>query len=477
MGDSVAELVRNFESGEIRLPLMQRDYVWPRRKVIRLLDSLYKQWPIGAFYIWRTSHDYPTKKQGGLVPTKSFGGFRGFLLDGQQRLTSLSYAVRTSTDGDLEYRAFFDLENERFFMGTSTKAVTRRIESNDPLLIPLCDLVLSDESEVKTIEGIIRRIKDATKCNSKKEEVYRERLHIVAKLYDCDALCEIFPNKPEQGAFDPEKMEQDAFELFSRLNKGGMSLSSGDVEGARLASSATKNIVDPMRAVAAEPGFKALGINFIFLLRCLVTVHRGSCSFSKLPKHWADDPKRIAASWNAAEKAIRATAELVRAELGWASRKWLPSTMALIPVVYMLSQHPKSTLSEDDKQNVLQYLLVSGIRGIFRGTTETTVNSYVNAIRKTETELAGCCVALLQRIPKNQQYKIRADEVRNSTAMNSPLMQLYLAMLVRSEAKSWPSGRLLSDVVTKPLPNDPIAVHHVFSLVRECKNRTCPLVK
>jgi hypothetical protein len=46
--------------------------------------------------------------------------------------------------------------------------------------------------------------------------------------------------------------------------------------------------------------------------------------------------------------------------------------------------------------------------------------------------------------------------------MNSPLMQLYLAMLVRNEAKSWPSGRLLSEVATKPLLNDPIAVHHVF---------------
>ena len=198
-----------------------------------------------------------------------------------------------------------------------------------------------------------------------------------------------------------------------------------------------------MRAVAAEPGLKVLGINFIFLLRCLVTVHRGSCTFSKLPKNWADDPKRIAASWNAAEQATRATAELVRTELGWASRRWLPSTMALIPVVYLLSQHPKKQLSDDDKQNIVQYLLVSGLRGIFRGTTETTVNSYVNAIRKSETNLSGGCVALLQKIPKNQQYKIRPDEVRNSTAMNSPLMQLYLAMLVRNEARSWPEWSTL----------------------------------
>jgi hypothetical protein len=38
---TVQELVHRFDSGEIRLPLMQRDYVWRGKKVVRLLDSLY----------------------------------------------------------------------------------------------------------------------------------------------------------------------------------------------------------------------------------------------------------------------------------------------------------------------------------------------------------------------------------------------------------------------------------------------------
>jgi hypothetical protein len=73
--------------------------------------------------------------------------------------------------------------------------------------------------------------------------------------------------------------EEHAFELFSRLNKGGTSLSTGDVAGARLASQATRKIVEPMRAVVAEKEMRALGVNFVFLLRTLVTVHRHSCRF------------------------------------------------------------------------------------------------------------------------------------------------------------------------------------------------------
>ena len=46
MSLTVADLVQRFDTGGIRLPLMQRDYVWKPKKVVRLLDSLYKGWPI-----------------------------------------------------------------------------------------------------------------------------------------------------------------------------------------------------------------------------------------------------------------------------------------------------------------------------------------------------------------------------------------------------------------------------------------------
>ena len=84
---TVGDLVQRFDNGEIRLPLMQRDYVWKPRKVVELLDSLYRSWPIGSFYVWQTHDDHPTRQRaGGLVPHRRMDGFYGFLLDGQQRL-------------------------------------------------------------------------------------------------------------------------------------------------------------------------------------------------------------------------------------------------------------------------------------------------------------------------------------------------------------------------------------------------------
>ena len=81
-----------------------------------------------------------------------------------------------------------------------------------------------------------------------------------------------------------------------------------------------------MRAVVAEKEMRALGINFVFL-GMLVTVHRHSCRFSKLPNSWAADTGEIEASWRRTEQALRATIQFVGNDVGWTTsagcrRQW-----------------------------------------------------------------------------------------------------------------------------------------------------------
>jgi hypothetical protein len=455
----VSDLVQRFDSGEIQLPIMQRDYVWRPKKVVELLDSLYRGWPIGSFYVWQTMSDHPTKAKGGTaLPPRKMDGFYGFLLDGQQRLTSLSLAVRSAANGSLSERGFFDLENERFYLGTMKKTLVKRIEADDPLIIPLSEIIPASREDhaatLKRIEQIIVGIRSQQKSgkNHRNETAYRERLHKISSLFQRRALCEEFPDEDEDNAF----------QLFRRLNKGGTSLSAGDVEAARLASAATKKIVGPMRAVAGEREMRALGINFIFLVRCLVTVHRGNCSFSKLPKNWAEDTGEVESSWRSTERAIRATVDFVRSEIGWTTRRWLPSTNALIPVVYLLAKSGKSSLKGKDAEYVRRYLLISGLRSLFRGASETAVNGFVNAIAKAKNDQAKSCRMLFDRIPNNRLFKIRKEDVRSASGLYSPLMQVYLAFLCANESKSWPSGRLLRHVLRENLQADPLAVHHIF---------------
>jgi len=85
---TVEELVSKIERGELRLPEMQRRYVWRSTRVRDLLDSLYRGYPSGAILIWET--DEPVPQQAFAVGQQANPYAKTqLLLDGQQRLTSL----------------------------------------------------------------------------------------------------------------------------------------------------------------------------------------------------------------------------------------------------------------------------------------------------------------------------------------------------------------------------------------------------
>jgi len=81
------------ERGELQLPEMQRRYVWRSTRVRDLLDSLYRGWPSGAILIWETDEEVPLQDFAVTQAGNPYATTR-LLLDGQQRLTSLSAVIR-----------------------------------------------------------------------------------------------------------------------------------------------------------------------------------------------------------------------------------------------------------------------------------------------------------------------------------------------------------------------------------------------
>jgi len=90
---SVEELVGMIQRGELRLPEMQRQYVWRSTRVRDLLDSLYRGYPSGAILLWETDEDVPLQDMAVAQQHNPYQSTR-LLLDGQQRLTSLSAVIR-----------------------------------------------------------------------------------------------------------------------------------------------------------------------------------------------------------------------------------------------------------------------------------------------------------------------------------------------------------------------------------------------
>lgn len=92
-------LMADIERGVIKIPQFQREFVWSRKKAAKLIDSILKGYPIGTFILWKTKERLRSIRDiGGFdLPDPPPGDFVQYVLDGQQRLTSLLAAVKGLT--------------------------------------------------------------------------------------------------------------------------------------------------------------------------------------------------------------------------------------------------------------------------------------------------------------------------------------------------------------------------------------------
>ena len=115
-----SSLVGEIEKGQIKIPQFQRDFVWTMQKSAGLIDSVIKGYPIGTFILWRTKERLRSVKDIGkqVLPDPEHGELVDYVLDGQQRLTSLFASLRgivlTREDGreDDFSKIFIDLGAE-----------------------------------------------------------------------------------------------------------------------------------------------------------------------------------------------------------------------------------------------------------------------------------------------------------------------------------------------------------------------------
>jgi len=93
------DLITDISRGKIKIPQFQRDFVWSVQKSAALLDSVIKGYPIGTLIFWDTKDRLRSVRHLGNIefPLPEDGETVSFVLDGQQRLTSLFAALKGHT--------------------------------------------------------------------------------------------------------------------------------------------------------------------------------------------------------------------------------------------------------------------------------------------------------------------------------------------------------------------------------------------
>jgi uncharacterized protein with ParB-like and HNH nuclease domain len=87
----ISKLLDRVESNAIVLPEFQREFVWKNSQAKELINSLFKQYPIGSLLTWET--ESPPEIKNEAIEQEKHALFE-VLLDGQQRLTVLYMLVK-----------------------------------------------------------------------------------------------------------------------------------------------------------------------------------------------------------------------------------------------------------------------------------------------------------------------------------------------------------------------------------------------
>ena len=112
---SLDDLVAEVRRGKVRLPEFQRRFRWTASDVERLFESIYRGYPIGTVLFWKRGAPAGQVLLGGaswVVPALDEAYW---VIDGQQRLTSLALSAFLDIEvADRRFNVFFDPATEKF---------------------------------------------------------------------------------------------------------------------------------------------------------------------------------------------------------------------------------------------------------------------------------------------------------------------------------------------------------------------------
>ncbi|MEV4919005.1 DUF262 domain-containing protein [Streptomyces tirandamycinicus] len=116
--ERISQLAQRVLTGDILLPKFQRDFVWPREKVLGLLDSIARNYPIGSILLWQSRQELASERTiGGLgIADRKPDYPVNYLLDGQQRLSTVCGALHWKPNGDPDsiWNIVFDIPSGEF---------------------------------------------------------------------------------------------------------------------------------------------------------------------------------------------------------------------------------------------------------------------------------------------------------------------------------------------------------------------------
>lgn len=106
---TIENILQDAQKGQIKIPQFQRRFVWDVTDCAKLLDSILKGYPVGSLIYWKTKESLRVVRNVGnfKFPSIPTDDYAFYVLDGQQRITSIIASLTGQCIDDADYSKIF----------------------------------------------------------------------------------------------------------------------------------------------------------------------------------------------------------------------------------------------------------------------------------------------------------------------------------------------------------------------------------
>ncbi len=420
MSKSVVELVKSVERGEIGVHAgVQRGFVWKPDKIVKLLDSVYRRYPVGVILLWDVSKLEDVRSVAVTIVEGGVERPRYLVVDGLQRLTSFVLAYRGEC---------------RVFSGEGEEG---------PVYVPKRLLACFDPRTRTIVRG--KAIKSCRVCVPI-HEILNEKASIfdIAKRYglsdDEVKAVEKFRGTIASYQVPVYIIEEDItlddlIEIFNRINSAGTRIEIGHIVLAYL------NLIDRelskrVREYLAKLRREGFPIKVTTINKALSYLATGTTFVNKLRDVISENRDRVKTQLQRGlklvEKGFENARVLVREQLGISQRRFIAAETPLTALAIIMSRlhERKVSIPPHAREGLAIYFLLATYFGRYTGTTEPKLDEDVREFEKTleKKGVESAVKALLKKLKDVRgSLEISEHEFKSGKSQKNRML-LYFAL-------------------------------------------------
>jgi len=477
---SVSELVNMVSRGELQLPEMQRQYVWRATRVRDLLDSLYRGYPSGLILAWRSNEEVDTRAFAVSTSTEDPGS-RMLLLDGQQRLTSLSAVLNgfpvevrgrkkpveilvnleyelalekeeealEEEDFDEEEVEDEDLDDDGEDEDDQEDEEARSLNLEKRLFVVYSRALASKRNWVSVSEIFKKENLDILEEKGVDLKEEPERFRAYMKVMDKVRKIKDYTYRID--VLDSTMSYDEVAEIFVRVNSLGARLRGSDLALAQI-TARWRNSLRLFMDYQTHLDSSGLDVEISTIIRTLVAHATNQSKFDSVS---SISQERLEEAWGKTQKSLTFAIDFTKSELGIGSSQLLSSPMILTALAYWI-HHRNYSVGNEEQALMRRWGLLVNAKGRYgRGSSQDLLSQDLAVIRD-----GGGPTELLERL-RQQVGRLEIEPADfNARNARSGLFKNMFLVFASMGARDWDSQLPIS-------PNhmgkaNRLQFHHIF---------------